>query len=231
MIYNVYVPKKVVLPDTFSQATWDEIVYACQKNKVPETWVVGNSKPVYDEYGEVFFTADIIGKAHDDYADGSGKAPLTFQTHDLYGELWGMNDENTNVGGWASCRVRTERLPEVLEKDFPDPIKGAVREVNKLTSAGNQSATINTTADKLFLLSEVEIFGSVSYSKSGEGTQYDYYKAGNSKKKNYGGSAYAWFARSPCRDDNTAFCYVNMYGYAGGSNASLQSGIAFAFCL
>ena len=30
-----------------------------------------------------------------------------------------------------------------------------------------------------FLLSEIEIFGSVSYSKSGEGTQYDYYKAGN----------------------------------------------------
>lgn len=230
MIYNVYVPKKVVLPDTFSQATWDEIVYACQKNKVPETWVVGNSKPVYDEYGEVFFTADIIGKAHDDYADGSGKAPLTFQTHDLYGELWGMNDTGTNVGGWESCRVRTERLPEVLES-FPDLIKGAVREVNKLTSAGNRSSVIVTTADKLFLLSEMEIFGSVSYSKSGEGTQYDYYKAGNSRVKKYGSSAYTWWERSPIGNGNTIFCYVNSDGNADFGNASYQFGVAFAFCL
>lgn len=229
MIYNVYVPKKVVLPDTFSQATWDEIVYACQKNKVPETWAVGNStNMIY--WGDEEYQVDIIGKAHDDYADGSGKAPLTFQTHDLYGELWKMNDEDTNAGGWASCYMRTSRMPELLSH-FTAPAKDAVREVNKLTSAGNQSATINTTADKLFLLSEVEVFGSVRYSKSGEGTQYDYYKAGNSKMKNYGGSAHDWFARSPVRDHSTAFCYVNMHGYAGGSNASLQSGIAFAFCL
>lgn len=230
MIYNVYVPKKLVLPADFSQATWEEIVAACQRNKVPETWAVGNSKIIMDKYGYEFFTADIIGKTHDDYTDGSGKAPLTFQMHELYGELWGMNDENTNAGGWASCRVRTERLPEVLE-EFPDPIKGAVREVNKLTSAGKQSSTINTTADKLFLLSEIEIFGSASYTKSGEGTQYDYYKAGNSRVKNYGESAHAWFTRSPHNDSSTAFCYVNMYGYEGASNASSQSGIAFAFCL
>lgn len=229
MIYNVYVPKKVVLPDKFSQATWDEIVYACQKNKVPETWVVGNSKPVYDEYGEVFFTADIIGKAHDDYADGSGKAPLTFQTHDLYGELWGMNDESTNVGGWASCRVRTERLPEVLES-FPDPIKGAVREVNKLTSAGNKSSVIVTTADKLFLLSEIEIFGSVSYSKSGEGTQYDYYKAGNSKVKKFNGNAYVWWERGPGGSNSTGFCVVGSAGDAGYAGAGGAIGVAFGFC-
>lgn len=229
MIYNVYVPKKVVLPDTFSQATWDEIVYACQKNKVPETWVVGNStNMIY--WGDEEYQVDIIGKAHDDYADGSGKAPLTFQTHDLYGELWKMNDENTNAGGWASCYMRTNRMPELLSH-FTAPAKDAVREVNKLTSAGNQSATINTTADKLFLLSEVEIFGSVRYSKSGEGTRYDYYKAGNSRVKNYGGSAQHWWERSPVDTYSDSFCAVRVNGDTFMSDASNQLGIAFAFCL
>ena len=54
---------------------------------------------------------------------------------------------------------------------MPTEVQNGIREVNQMTSAGSQSATINTTADKLFLLSEIEIFGSVSYSKSGEGTQ------------------------------------------------------------
>lgn len=230
MIYNVYVPKKVVLPDTFSQATWDEIVYACQKNRVPETWVVGNSKVVYDKYGEVFFTADIIGKAHDDYADGSGKAPITFMTHDLYGELWAMNDTATNSGGWANCLVRTERLPEALE-GFPDPIKGAVREVNKLTSAGNASSVIVTTADKLFLVSEIEIYGDTTYSVSGEGTQYDYYfkKFGITKK--YGGSVERWWTRSSFSGNSASFIVVNTNSNPFVVSAEQQYGIAFAFCL
>ena len=73
---------------------------------------------------------------------------------------------------------------------MPTEVQNGIREVNKLTSAGSQSTTINVTSDKLFLLSEIEIFGSLSFSKSGEGAQYDYYKAGNSRVKNYNGSAY-----------------------------------------
>ena len=61
--------------------------------------------------------------------------------------------------------------------------------MQKKSSAGNQSSSIQTTNDKLFLLSEIEIFGSTTYSFTGEGKQYDYYKAGNSKVKNLSGSA------------------------------------------
>ena len=80
---------------------------------------------------------------------------------------------------------------------LPSALQNVIKAVNKLTSAGNQSATIQTTSDKLFLLSEVEIFGSTTYSKSGEGSQYAYYKAGNSKVKKVNGSASEWWERSP----------------------------------
>lgn len=211
----------------FADNTWAQIIDACHKNQVPETWVVGNQKAM--TINGTAYVIDIIGKNHDDYADDSGKAPLTFQMHDCYGDGKNMNSSNTNNGGWTSCAMRQTHLPAILAL-MPTEVQNGIREVNKLTSAGSRSATINTTADKLFLLSEIEIFGNVSYSKSGEGTQYDYYKAGNSKVKNRNGSAGYWWERSPYDSDSARFCSVNINGAPGFANASAVYGVAFAFC-
>ena len=211
----------------FSDNTWAQIIDACHKNQVPDTWAVENQKTM--TINGVNYAIDIIGKNHDDYADGSGKAPLTFQLHDCYGETKNMNSSNTNSGGWTSCAMRSTHLPAILSQ-MPTEVQNGIREVNKLTSAGSQSATINTTADKLFLLSEIEIFGSVHYSKSGEGTQYDYYKAGNSKVKKLNGSAYYWWGRSPNGSDSAYFCIVGSGGSADYYVASIADGVAFGFC-
>ncbi len=210
----------------FADNDWATIIKACHKNQVPETWVVGNQKAM--TINGTAYVIDIIGKEHDDYADGSGKAPLTFQLHDCYGELKTMNSSNTNGGGWTSCAMRQTHLPAILAL-MPTEVQNGIREVNKLTSAGNQSATINTTADKLFLLSEIEIFGSVSYSKGGEGTQYDYY-TGNSKVKKFNGSAYGWWERSPYGINSASFCFVIGSGKADYNSAPVEMGVAFGFC-
>ena len=102
--------------------------------------------------------------------------------------------------------------------------------MNKLTSAGNQSSTIKTTADKLFLLSEIEIFGSTSNSVSGEGTQYAYYKDGRSTVKKRNDYMYGWWERSPFGGNSTLFCWVDSTGDAAGHDASYSFGVAFAFC-
>ena len=211
----------------FADNDWATIIKACHKNQVPETWVVGNQKAMTINGAD--YVIDIIGNGHDDYADGSGKAPLTFQMHDCYGETKNMNSSNTNSGGWTSCAMRSTHLPAILAL-MPTEVQNGIREVNKLTSAGSQSATINTTADKLFLLSEIEIFGSVSYSKSGEGTQYDYYKAGNSKVKKFNGSANYWWERSPRGSNSAYFCDVGSGGDANYGSASYARGVAFGFC-
>mgnify|MGYP000026009640 CR=1 FL=1 len=206
----------------FADNTWDQIIAVCQKKTVPPSWRVGNQKAM--TIGGTDYLIDIIGINHDTYTAGS-IAPLTFQLHDCYGELKNMNSSRTNVGGWASCSMRTVHLPAILAL-MPTEVKNSIREVNKLTSAGNRSATINTTADKLFLLSEIEIFGSIAHSYSGEGTQYDYYKAGNSRAK---GGADSWWERSPSASDSTHFCFV-LRGNASGSNANYATGVAFGFC-
>lgn len=115
---------------------------------------------------------------------------------------------------------------------LPSALQNVIKAVNKLTSAGNNSATINTTSDKLFLLSAVEIFGSTaSWSYPGEGSQYAYYKAGNSKVKKVNGSADSWWERSPCRGSTDNFCYVDSNGYDSIDIASSSYGVSFAFCV
>lgn len=210
----------------FADNTWATIIDACHKNQVPATWVVGNSKAM--TIGGKSYQVDIIGKSHDTYASG-GKAPLTFQLHDCYAQIYKMNNSNTNDGGWMRCAMRQTHLPAILAL-MPTEVQNGIREVNKLTSAGSKSATINTTADKLFLLSEIEIFGSASYSKSGEGTQYAYYKSGGSKVKNYNGRANNWWERSPSGGDSTYFCLVNTNGGIGYDLANYEHCVAFAFC-
>jgi hypothetical protein len=211
----------------FANNTWEQIIAACHNNEVPDTWKVADHKPM--TINGVDYQIDIIGKNHDDYSDGSGKAPLTFQLHDCYADAKQMNSTNTNNGGWTSCAMRSTHLPAILAL-MPTEVQNGIREVNKLTSAGNQSATINTTADKLFLLSEVEIFGRSTYSKSGEGAQYDYYKAGNSKVKNRNGSTFGWWERSPVGSMSLAFCFVQNTGNAYYSLATNTFGVAFGFC-
>ena len=214
------------LKDNFADNDWSAIIAACHSGSVPSTWVVGNSKTM--TINGTSYQIDIIGKNHDTYASG-GKAPLTFQLHDCYADTKAMNSSNTNSGGWTSCAMRSTHLPAILAL-MPTEVRSGIREVNKLTSAGSQSATINTTADKLFLLSEVEVFGSTSYSAAGEGTQYDYYKAGNSKVKNRNGSAASWWERSPYASYSTRFCLVNGNGGANHITASDARCVAFGFC-
>ena len=211
----------------FADNDWATIIKACHKNQVPDTWVVGNSKTMLINGTE--YQIDIIGKGHDDYADGSGKAPLTFQLHDCYADRNMMNGGNTNSGGWTSCAMRSTHLPAILAL-MPTEVQNGIQEVNKLTSEGSRSTTISTTADKLFLLSEIEIFGNITYSASGEGTQYAYYKAGNSKVKNYNGSANYWWQRSPRIGNYTSFCAARNSGLADYISANDVYCISFAFC-
>ena len=214
------------LKDNFADNDWSDIIAACHSGSVPSTWVVGNSKTM--TINGASYQVDIIGKNHDTYTAG-GKAPLTFQLHDCYADKKAMNSSNTSSGGWTSCAMRSTHLPAILAL-MPTEVQNGIREVNKLTSAGSQSDTINTTSDKLFLLSEVEIFGSSTNSVAGEGTQYDYYKAGNSKVKEWNGSATIWWERSPRAGSSTRFCVVYGNGSAYSNDASNVRGVAFGFC-
>lgn len=211
----------------FANNTWEQIIAACHNNEVPDTWKAADHKPM--TIGGVDYQIDIIGKNHDDYSDGSGKAPLTFQLHDCYNIAKAMHSTGSNTMGWEKCSMRVEHLPTIL-KQMPADVQSGIREVNKISKNGGKSTLLVTTKDSLFLLSEVEVFGSSSNSLSGEGTQYDYYKAGNSTVKNFNGSAYDWWERSPSTGSTRYYCVVKSTGSSINANSNTIRGVAFAFC-
>ena len=210
----------------FADNTWDIIINACHSGKVPDTWVVGDSKTMTID--GVNYQFDIVGKNHDTYTAG-GIAPLTFGMHDCYGTLYSMNSSGTNSTGWDGSKMRTETLTAILAK-MPENIRNGISAVNKLTATSGDNGTIKTTSDKLFTYSEMEVYGSVTSSHAGEGKQYDYFKAGNSKVKKVGGTASWWWLRSPRANNSGAFCAVNTDGSIDYHYASGSGGVCFAFC-
>lgn len=211
----------------FANNTWEQIIEACHNNEVPDAWKVADQKPM--TIGGSDYLIDIIGKNHDDYSDGSGKAPLTFQLHDCYKIAKAMHSTASNAMGWTQCSMRVEHLPIML-KQMPADVQSGIREVNKISASSGRSHVLVTTKDSLFLLSEVEVFGSSINSNSGEGTQYDYYKAGNSTVKNFNGSAYDWWERSPSAGSTRYYCTVKSTGSSINSGANVIRGVAFGFC-
>ena len=89
----------MLFKDAFAENDWETIIAVCQSGSIPSTWAVGDSKTM--TINDTDYQIDIIGKSHDDYADGSGKAPLTFQMHDCYKTTYQMNSNNSNNGGHA----------------------------------------------------------------------------------------------------------------------------------
>ena len=218
---------ELALSTNLETAGWDVIDSISKSGNAASLWSVGDKKTINIDGTDYQF--QIIGFNHDDKTAG-GKAGITFQMVDCMNATAQMNSSNTNSGGWGSCAMRNSVLSSILSS-LPADLQKVIKNVNKPTSAGNQSANINTTSDKLFLLSEVEIFGSTTYSKSGEGSQYAYYKAGNSKVKKVNGSASYWWERSPDGSYSTSFCSVDSNGSANFTSASYSNGVAFGFCI
>lgn len=185
------------------------------------------------------YAANIIGFNHDELSidtaygkpTATGKAGMTFQLLGCLAKNQLMNNSNTNAGGWASCVMRNTNMVTIMSQ-IPTEFRSFLKSVKKLTSVGGNSSTIGTTTDTLFLLSEIEIFGSLTHSFSGEGSQYAYYKAGNSKiKTSPTGSATPWWGRSPAKDA-ISFCLTTNTGAAAGVNsgASAPIGASFGYC-
>lgn len=210
----------------FANNSWEKIAMACQLNAVPDSWAIGDQKTMTIDSNN--YTIDIIGKNHDDYADGSGKAPLTLQLHDCYRTTYKLDDASNNRNGWSNSTMRLTNLPSILAK-MPSEVQTEIREVNKRTSSGNNSSQIGVTADKLFLLSEIEIFGSIKSSYTGEGTQYAYYQSGNSKIKQKSGTNHIWWERSPAKDKYN-YCSVAIDGTYNTNSPDYPYGVSFAFC-
>lgn len=173
----------------------------------------------------------VIGFDHDDLADGSGKAPFTWEMVRVYKDNRPINEECTNKGGWDTSDVRKWLNSEFLGL-CSDELQSVIRPVIKLSSAGDCSREIIKSVDRIFILSEKEVFGRAIYSFPGEGRWYEYYKQEDISyvaSDLEGNKKWKW-ERSSFSDAANTFCVVYANGTAYSEFASRPHGLAMALC-
>lgn len=154
----------------------------------------------------------IIGINHDDTADGSGKAGLTFEATNTALGKQRMNATNSNAGGWEKSELRSRLNSGDLWSLLPTEIQSKVKAVTKMTDnkGGGSAGTPSATTDKVFLLSSTEVWGDLQ----SDGAQYEYYKSKGVTMSSYSGassSSYHW-TRSVRLNFSAFFRFVNIDG-------------------
>lgn len=246
---------------TFADGTDAEITKMIEahyagKINIGDYWAVGDKRTIHhnamsatgvsESHKANDYAYVIIGIEHDDLVtpiNGKTKAAITIQTermlyldtttkynssYDTSHECGYMNSSRINDGGWQDCERRIW-CNEVYKKCLPTYIQNMMKQVKKKTSGGSSN-------DYAFLPSEIEIFGSTTYSFAGEGKQYQYFKnatANRYKKPRHGSdyvSGYYW-ERSPFSSGSNSFCRVSLDGGAGTGDASDTFGVVPCLCI
>ena len=183
----------------------------------------------------------------------SGGTDIALCDNSYYSSVWAtgyfsMNTSQSNSGGWASSNMRTKicgtslsRYSGTIIAVIPAALRAVLKSVTKYTdNTGNGStaaSAVTATTDYFFLLSEYEVFGSISNANSNEKNkqaQYAYYSAGNSKIKyrhNRTSTAAYWWLRSPSASYSDSFVDVTNGGGVSIYYADYSYGFAPGFCV
>ena len=173
----------------------------------------------------------IVGINHDDLADGSGKAGLTFEaTNNVLG-VQRMNATDSNAGGWEKSELRGRLNSSDLWALLPAEIQSKAKAATKMTDnkGGGSAGTPSATTDKVFLLSLTEVYGD-NRSNQSEGTQYEYYKSKGVTYSSYSGassSSHHW-TRSVFQGNSACYRHITGTGWGGDGN---NDGAADTYCV
>lgn len=195
----------------------------------------------------------IVGFTHDEKADKSGKAGITFMFTDAIGER-AMNASAQYTGGWETSQARTWLQNEGMNK-LPADLRDAIVSVEKLSNnVGNTKSadSVTTTNDKLWLFSAVELGGKVNKNDwpygdgsvvevyNEEGSQYTLFKDLNVKTfennsvfvEREDGQPCVWWQRTAVANVSNEFRCTNDAGnIINRQKANASCGIVPGFCI
>lgn len=179
---------------------------------------------------------EIVGIDHDNLADGTGKAGLTFIVKEMPFITSPMNSGSTsNSGGWNSTYMRSSTIQTVYNA-LPEELRNVIKPVIKKASAGSKSFDIVESTDSVWIPSYIEVCADASSTGSvytNEGETYSIY-ASNSDRQKYktdGVTLSTYWTRSPVANSMYGFWYVTSNGELTTFGSDSSMGVAFGFCI
>ena len=217
------------VPCEWSTGTDEEIVEALEKHYAGEIdlhdyWAVGDARqvtisgssslePLWEQ--TVTYVLSNVGGKY--LSDGITECCFQVDQVDCLSEEGYIKNSSSTSGGWKSSARRTW-----CNNDYKNAIPSTLRSIFKefINQSGAANGTtswsgVENTTDTFALRAEVEIFGSTTYSVSGEGSQITWYTTSSNRIKKVNNISSAWWERSPRRNDS--FCMVFNTGEAGSS--------------
>ena len=255
---SIYIP-------TFNEVSWSYIKAAATSGKASSYWKVGDRKEVVlngtvgnKSFSNTTTYCYILGFDHNASIESNGEHTIHIgfgasalsgggyiaycdSKYDGYVSSTGyfsMNSSYTNSGGWNSCQMKSTICP-AFKNALPSDLKSNIRAVTKWQNDGG-STSGQSSSNEIWLLSEMEIFGSASHSNyTANQLQYDFYKgvtgwsaAPQIKYNDTATSeAVSWWERSAYSGVSNSFCYVHSVGSAAGNTANYSFGFAPCLCL
>lgn len=209
----------------FSVATWDGIKNIVNNGKAAEYITNGDQFTVELSNGETLvYEANV-----NTYSLGEVDFIPTY----CMATTRQQHTSNTNSGGWNSSDLRTY-LNNTFLTMLPEDLQAVISTKPVKATIGSQTNSLQTAYDKIWVPTEKEVFGSITYSGSTENavnSQYPIFTDAASRVRTQGanGSAvYVWLA-SPYISSSTHFCIVSASGATSTGAAGSSTGVLPCF--
>ena len=231
-------------PSAFSTDSWSIIISSVKANN-KRGYKVGDTKEIdLGTYGTHTLRVANISKSDSCGNSGYSESGCGFviEFADIITNRV-INSTSTTRGSWSATTIRTFVNNDIYNL-LPTDLKKGILNTNVITGHGNSEDNNSTSTDKLYLLSPIEIYGSVSttYDSAINVTnQLDYYKQNNVSLNSYDsaikntvvsggtGSVNAWWTRTPAQIMDGQFMMVTDTGNLYSTYLTQQLGVSPAF--
>ena len=207
---------------TLAENAWTEIDSACSKGIASSIWEIGDVK-TFTALSQTF-TAIILDFDHDNLADKSGKASISFGLKEVL-------SQRTSGFQYPTSYARSYLLDTVFPTIEPElsAVIVPVIKINKYTTYDDPNTrfhSLNSTSDAIFMFGVSEVGFTRFDDPNLDGTLYPYYSIQSNRAKGK-----QWATRLGYYSNPTSNYIWHVYedGSTGGYNTSAY--ITFGFCV
>ena len=235
------IPKLV--SSVLNENTWDVIDMIASQGLAQSYWEIGDETNEFT-IGSETHSAVILDFNHDDLADGSGKAAITFSLKGLMNDKKQMNSSDITSSpacGWAYPNISNVLRPYIentIYGGLQNDLKSYIQKVTRNYGYDGTYDGNSTTSAYLFPFTAVEV-GFDKPAQINDGLKYPYFSSNTNRVKNFpdGTAGEWWLGSGYVRDvyDSIQYAYayyVTSTGTQTTKNVSADAyGVCFGFCI